>query len=88
MVKYEKRSSRGRVDLDVDGLASASTAPKLPDKAPPPPAKKTTTTTDETAAVPDGLVNAKFSQIIKTLNAFLSRRPPIEQLKKEGIIKG
>ena len=41
-----------------------------------------------TASGDSGVINTKFSLIMKTLNAFLSRRPPIEQLKKEGIIKG
>lgn len=34
------------------------------------------------------VMNNRFKEIIKTLNSLLSRRPPIEQLKKDGIIKG
>lgn len=76
--------------------------PKVPEK--PPPAipsvhqasnikpsnseQHSTTASSNTASGDSGVINTKFSLIMKTLNAFLSRRPPIEQLKKEGIIKG
>lgn len=76
--------------------------PKVPEKPPPaiPTAHQTSnikpsnseqhsnTASSNTASGDSGVINTKFSLIMKTLNAFLSRRPPIEQLKKEGIIKG
>lgn len=76
--------------------------PKVPEKPPPaiPSAHQasnikpsnseqhSTTASSNTASGDSGVINTKFSLIMKTLNAFLSRRPPIEQLKKEGIIKG
>lgn len=88
-------------DRKILEMLKQSPPPKLPEKPPPVllssgKKEKAVVGLDELSSSSIGVVssdsssvmNNRFKEIIKTLNSLLSRRPPIEQLKKDGIIKG
>lgn len=71
---------------DSDSLLSPAInqAPPFPSNPPPP----STPSAKSVNSDFDSILSSKKYVIIKTLNTFLKRRPPIEVLKDEGIIKG